>query len=115
MTRGLDFLRSVLNYVRVQFHRLNSRTLAVTVDKVKKFLDVGLSIPTAIKEALPMSVGAFADKYDIPQTLVSETINGGRRASEKLLAALIAELGGTEAEWRELLWLAGKPESSTAA
>lgn len=85
------------------------------MEKVKKLVDAGASIPDAIKAALAVTVSEFADKYDVTQPMVSEAINGTRRPTERILAALIAELGGTEAEWRELLWLAGKPESTSAA
>ena len=85
------------------------------MDKVKKLHEAGASIPSAIKEALSLSVSEFAAKYDVPQPTMSEVINGSRRPTEKQLGALIAELGGSEAEWRELLWLAGKPESPSAA
>jgi len=85
------------------------------MDKVKKLHEAGASITSAIKEALGMTVSEFALKYEIPQPMVSEAINGTRKPSERTLAALIAELGGTEAEWRELLWEAGRPQSSPAA
>ena len=83
------------------------------MEKVKKLVELGVSIPNAIKEALGMPISEFADRYDIPATVASDVINGGRRATEKHLNALISELGGTEDEWRMLLWEAGKPEPST--
>lgn len=85
------------------------------MDKVKKLMELGLSIPNAIQQALGITMAEFGDRHGIPRTTVSEVVNGARRPSEKHLAAFIAELGGTEAEWRELLWLAGKPETSPAA
>lgn len=84
------------------------------MEKVKKLIDLGVSIPNAIKEALGMPISAFAERYDIPATVASDVINGGRRPTEKHVNALIAELGGTEDEWRELLWLAGKPQPTNA-
>ena len=85
------------------------------MDKVKRLVEAGASIPTAIKESLGMTVSAFAEKYGFPQATVSEFINGSRRPSHAFLAALISELGGTEDEWRVLLWKAGKPEVSSGA
>lgn len=82
------------------------------MDKVKKLVEAGASIPMAIKDCLSLPVGEFADKYDIPRPTMSDAINGARRPTEQVVAALITELGGTEPEWRELLWLAGKPVSA---
>jgi plasmid maintenance system antidote protein VapI len=84
------------------------------MEKVKKLVEAGLSIPSAVKEALGMPVTEFAAKYGIHSAHVSSTINGGRRPTEGILGALIAELGGTEYEWRMLFWEAGKPEPSNA-
>jgi len=85
------------------------------MEKVKKLVELGVSIPNAIKQALGIPVGEFAVRYDIPQTTASEVINGARRPSEKHLSAFISELGGTEEDWRDLLWRAGKPESPSVA
>jgi transcriptional regulator with XRE-family HTH domain len=84
-----------------------------TMEKVKALRELGLSIPVAIREAIGKSINDFAAANDINPTTVSETINGARRPTEKILTALISELGGTEDEWRELLWLAGKPVPSS--
>jgi len=78
--------------------------------KVKKMVEAGgVSIPTAIKEALGMPVSEFAEKYGLVRASVANHINGTVRASDETIAALVAELGGTPAEWREMLWLASKP------
>lgn len=84
------------------------------MDKVKKLVRAGASIPTAIKESLGMSVVDFADKHDLPRAAVSNAINGNVRPSEPLVAALVAELGGTPDDWRLLLWEAARPEKLTA-
>jgi hypothetical protein len=84
------------------------------MDKVKKLVAAGSSIPTAIKEALGGPLSQVAEKYSIAVPDLSAAINGYRRPTDRIVAALIGELGGTEAEWRELLWLAGKPETSQA-
>lgn len=79
------------------------------MDKVKKLIDAGASIPTAIKESLGMTINAFAERHSLPAKAVSNAINGNVRPTDALIAALVAELGGTAGEWRELLWLAAKP------
>jgi plasmid maintenance system antidote protein VapI len=88
------------------------------VEKVKQMVQSGVSIPTAIKEALSQngldSVEAFAAKYRLIRAAVSNHINGNVRPTDETIAALIAELGGTPDEWRELLWLAAKPAAATA-
>lgn len=86
------------------------------MEKVNRLVREGLKIPTAIKAALePMTVAEFAEKHGRPVKAVSNEINGNVRASTATIAGLVAELGGTEVEWRELLWLASKPQAATAA
>jgi len=86
--------------------------------KVKKMIDAGTSIPTAIKEALAQeglpTIDAFASKHGLIRAAVSNQVNGNVRPTDATITALIAELGGTPDEWRELLWLAAKPSSITA-
>jgi transcriptional regulator with XRE-family HTH domain len=84
------------------------------MEKVKKLVELGVPIPVAIKQAIGVSLGEFAERNEIPMTTVSETINGARRPTERILNALISELGGTEDEWRMLLWEAGKPDASSS-
>lgn len=82
------------------------------MDKVKQMLDAGVSLPTAIKEALsPMKIGEFATKHGLHEKYVSNAINGNARPNEKLLKALVKELPGVDAYgWRLRLWEAGRPE-----
>jgi plasmid maintenance system antidote protein VapI len=86
------------------------------MEKVKKLVDAGSSIPTAIKEALSQvglpTVAAFAEKHDLARASVANHVNGTVKATDDTVAALVAELGGTTEEWRELLWLAAKPTVS---
>jgi len=79
------------------------------MDKVRRLIEAGASIPTAIKEALGASPAEIALKHGRARTNFSATINGKRAPSPGDIAALIAELGGTEMEWRELLHEAGRP------
>lgn len=85
------------------------------MDKVKQMVAAGVSIPTAIREALGASLSDVADRRGVDRVRLSEAINGIRRPTAQVAAALVAELGGTEFEWRELLWLAAKPEPPAAS
>jgi plasmid maintenance system antidote protein VapI len=85
------------------------------MEKVKKLIDAGASIPTAIKEALGMELKEFAERHEVSRAGVSNAINGTVRPTDRIIDAFIAELGGTPDEWRELLWLAGRPANTTAA
>jgi plasmid maintenance system antidote protein VapI len=78
------------------------------MDKVKRAIQAGVSPSTAIKDALGMPVTAFAAKHGQPRGTTAEVINGMRAPTAGVLAALIAELGGTEAEWRALLYQAAR-------
>lgn len=85
------------------------------MDKVKELMAAGLSAPDAIKHALGMPLGKFAEKYGIPAASVSTHVNAIVRPTDATIAALVAELGGTENEWRELLWQAMKPSHLAAS
>lgn len=88
------------------------------MEKVKKMVEGGTSIPTAIKEALAQaglpSIKGFAVKHGLIREIVTNQINGRVSATEPTINALVAELGGTPGEWRELLWLAAKPSTLSA-
>jgi hypothetical protein len=79
------------------------------MEKVKRLIEAGLPIPAAIKAAMGMPLSEFADKYALPAGSVTNHVNAIVRASDATIAALVAEFGGTENEWRELLWQAMKP------
>lgn len=87
-----------------------------TIADIRQLIEQGVAIPTAIKAALERNglrtVTAFAEKYDLNRSATANHLSGSTRPSEEAIASLIAELGGTDSEWRELLWLAGKPAVS---
>jgi hypothetical protein len=85
------------------------------MDKVKELMAAGVPIAQAIKFALAEPVSAWAGKHRIPRSTAINTINGIQRPTDQVVAALVAELGGTEEEWRELLWLAMKPAHLVAS
>jgi hypothetical protein len=81
------------------------------VGKVKKLLDAGMSLSSAIKEALGMSVTAFADKYGMPRSITSEVLNLDRSPRLQQCSALAQEIGGSPFEWAELLWEHSRPRA----
>ena len=80
------------------------------MDKVKAMINAGVSVGTAIKEALGLTATEFAQKHGLPRTTTAETLSGARRPTEDFLAAIITDLGGTPYEWALLLWQSAKPE-----
>lgn len=80
------------------------------MEKVKEMVAAGVSIPTAIKEALGMKIPEFAKKHRLNVNSARLHIGGHARPSDETIAALIKELGGTGREWRLLLWEAARPE-----
>ncbi len=80
-----------------------------------RMMAAGVSLPTAIKEALkPLTVQAFAAKYERIAPTISAIINSSVRPSDADIEALISELGGTTDEWRLLLWEHSKPIQAEA-
>ena len=84
------------------------------MEKVKKMVRAGVSIPTAIKEAHGVPISEFAERHGLVRASVANHINGTVRPTDETIAALIEDLGGSADEWRELLWLASKPITATA-
>lgn len=79
---------------------------------IKRLVEAGSTISGAIKEILSqreLSISAFAKKYERNPNNMINVIGGARAPSPGDVEALIAELGGTEIEWRELLHEAGRP------
>lgn len=86
------------------------------MEKVKKMVDAGTSIPAAIRQALTdagLTVSQFAEKYELNRSAISNHINGNVRATPDTIAALVSELGGTPEDWAELLWIAAKPDKAS--
>jgi hypothetical protein len=90
----------------------------VTVEKIKRLIKAGSTIPGAIKEVLSqngLSVAAFAKKHERNPNNMNSVITGTRAPAAGDVEALIAELGGTDIEWRQLLHDAGRPTNVKAA
>jgi hypothetical protein len=88
------------------------------MEKIKKLVRAGSTIPGAIREVLSqngLSLAAFADKHERNRQNISTVISGTRAPAPDDVKALILELGGTEIEWRELLHEAGRPTNVKAA
>lgn len=88
-----------------------------SIADVRLLIEQGIAITTAIKAALERNglktVTAFAEKYELNRSATANHLSGSTRPSEEAVAALISEFGGADAEWREILWLAGKPAIAT--
>ena len=88
------------------------------MEQVKKMLKAGVSFATAVRECLiqqpePLTIEAVAAKYPgVSGSTFSAAINGAVKPSEAVIAALVAELGGTSYEWRLAMWEAARPEES---
>lgn len=85
------------------------------MDKVKQLIDAGAPVADAIKIALGVPLSEFADKHGIPRSSVANHVNSNVKPSEATIAALVADLGGTPEEWRELLWQAMRPAHLAAS
>lgn len=87
------------------------------MNQVKRMMQAGVSLPTAVKELLTkegLTVSAFAEKHNRPVTTISNVINGNVRAGDEDIAALIAEFGGDPHEWRMLLWENARPVAAAS-
>lgn len=84
------------------------------MDKVRRLITAGATIPEAIKVALKMSIAEFSLKHGRNRVSTAAVIRGALAPNAADIAALQAELGGTEQEWRELLHEAGRPVAALA-
>lgn len=79
------------------------------MDQVKQMVDAGVSVPTAIKEAIGQSVTSWADKHGLVRPIASEVINCERTPRPDVCRALAADLGESAYEWALFLWEAARP------
>lgn len=84
------------------------------MEKVKKLVRAGSSIPGAIRECLPGSLRQLAMKHGRNYRNLAGAMSGKKAPTDAEVAFFIAELGGTDQEWRELLHEAGRPVARTA-
>lgn len=88
------------------------------MENIKRLRDAGSTISGAIREVLSqkgLSISAFAKKYERNSNNMLSVIAGNRAPAKADVDALIAELGGTDIEWRELLHEAGAPSVKAAS
>jgi hypothetical protein len=82
-----------------------------SVNQVKQMVEAGVSVPTAIKEAIGTSVTSWADKHELSRTLASEMINLVRLPDTLMCAALAADFGGEPYDWAVFMWEAARPSA----
>ena len=85
------------------------------MDKVKELMAAGLPAADAIKHCLGAPVSTWADKHAIPRSTATNVVNGVQRATDAVVLALAVDLGGTENDWRMLLWEAMRPPQLAAS
>lgn len=76
------------------------------MDKVKEALTRGATLATAVRALLVeqgSSLNKFAVKHGIDRSNLASGLSGNGVLREKEIEALIAEFGGTQSEWRDLL------------
>lgn len=70
------------------------------MDKVKTMLAAGVSLATAVREAVkPRSLREAALASGFNPTALSSIITGSRTPTDKEIDGLIAMLGGTREDW----------------
>ncbi len=79
------------------------------MEQVKQMIDAGVSLSTAIKEALGQSVTSWADRHSLARPTTSEVLNCERTPRVDICRALAADLGGEPLDWALLLWEHAKP------
>jgi hypothetical protein len=74
------------------------------MDKVKALLDHGLSLSMAVRAALgARRLTSVALKHGVNRSNLTSGLSGARVLTDGEIDALIAELGGTRAEWHGLV------------
>lgn len=77
--------------------------MGAQMDKVKRLVEAGASLSGAVREALaPRSLADVATDQGVDKTTLYQVVNGRLIASQKIVDAIVAELGGTADEWRTL-------------
>ena len=86
------------------------------MDKVKAMLAAGVSLSTAVQEALgARTLREVALEQGVNRSNLSSVLTGLRVPSARELGALVAELGGTPEEWIEMTTDAMRKRASVAA
>ena len=85
------------------------------MEQVKQMVAAGVSLPTAIKEALGRSVTAFADSHGLSRQISSEVLNCERSPRVDVCRAIANDLGGDAFAWANLLWEGARPHAEDFA
>lgn len=73
------------------------------MDKVKALVAAGASLANAVRDALgDRSIAQVALERGVSRQNLTSALNGARVPTEREIEALIAELGGSPDEWRQL-------------
>lgn len=86
------------------------------MDKVKAMVAAGVSLSTAVQEALkPRTLKDLATDHGLNRSNLTSILTGTRVATRREIDALIAALGGTAEEWLEATHDAMRRRASLAA
>lgn len=73
------------------------------MEKVKRLLAAGATLSEAVKSALaPRSLSRVALERGVNLSELSSSLSGSRLVSDRIIGAMIAELGGTADDWRQM-------------
>jgi hypothetical protein len=86
-----------------------TKVLPVTVDDVLRWMQAGVSATGALHEALRRhgyKAVPFGRVYRLNRAVITDAINGQRRATPPVLKAFVAEFGGTAEAWSAVFYRA---------
>jgi hypothetical protein len=86
-----------------------------TMEQVKQMVEAGVSLSTAIKEAIGQSVTSWADKHGLSRQIASEVLNSERSPRVDVCEALAMDLGSDAYSWALELWGAARPNAERFA
>lgn len=74
------------------------------MDRVKNLMAAGASLADAVRVALgDRSIVTVAAERNLNRSNLSSALSGGRAPTSEEIEAMVAELGGTFEEWREVI------------
>jgi hypothetical protein len=92
------------------------RNMGDGMDKVKALLAAGATLSQAVRSALgARSLRAVALERALAVSDLSSALAGSRLATDRVVAAMVAELGGTTDEWRLLFGEAMQQRAAASA
>lgn len=85
------------------------------VERIRAQVAVGVPVGDAIRLAVGGSIPMWANSHGIHRTEASMVIWSKRPATERVVAALAADLGTSEETIRALLWEGARPAAAAAS